>query len=249
MRVYFQYTRGANGYNYLGNWNQRLTWNLTTATVSNTSDDHADWKGLNSCAIDINTDPNNRFLRPADMKQWCQDWINYVNGQASYATACWNNLVTDVLTTEAGQDKRYVDEIDLKNKFSGKRILRDGKVYELTVGYVEKTYTHYYTGNDNIFSTFCSSLDEYRQYNYSPTQGLTTFNNGFNTDNMSRKKGRFDLVAREFSIVAREIILDGSISFSFPAENARNICEGAQYDMFAMPVTAAGLGFAVDGDD
>ena len=248
MRVYFKSSRGVNGVNYLGNWNQRLTWNLTTATVSNTSDDHIDWMGLNSCAIDINSDPNNKFIRTADVKQWCQDWINYVNGQAAYATSCWNNLVTDVLSTEAGQDKRFVD-VDLKNKFSGKRILRGGKVYELTIGYAEHTYTHYYTGNDTIFSTFCSSLDEYRQYDYSPTQGPVMFNNGFNTDNMDKKKGRFDLVAREYSIVAREVILDGSISFSFPSEANRNTCKGAQYDMFAMPVTAAGLGFAVDGDD
>ena len=123
------------------------------------------------------------------------------------------------------------------SKWNGKRVVKDHKVYRLEINPGQsETITQYKTGNDSqVVSWMTSVASKIRYLDY-------------NTDNPSRNKIRFDYRGKAFQIVAREVLLDETVTYNFPVSANRNDCIDATYDMFAMPVDPKVFGLTVESD-
>lgn len=201
---------------------------------------HFDWDGINSIAMDFNDDGNNE-LQYNDYVSWIQDWSRYNNGEKPSVATAWKDLKTSISGSVFSSSETVSNNI--KNRYEGKRILHDGRVYRLFIERIPHNREIFINGYDAYFAAYRDSLEEKR-----------TINNvtwtAFSDDNEKNKnKAKVELSYDEFIITAKEEPTDESFSFTLPPSTQRNTCPNSQYDMFAMPVTAAGLGFSVDGDD
>lgn len=201
-----------------------------------------DWEGLNSIAMDILPRTSGNYISHADFKSWVESWVNYMYGTRPNSQTAFNNLQNAKIQDAVGVTN-YVSYSDLE-KYSGKRVLHNGAVYQLLIK--KKDYYNedvLITGQDANFRALCQSLEESKYINN------VTWDSYEDTNENTKNKAKMTLRCQKYDIVAQEIPTDDSFSFTLPDKAHRNTCGDAQYDMFAMPVTAAGLGFDVDGDD
>lgn len=124
------------------------------------------------------------------------------------------------------------------SKYNGQLIIKNSKVYRLEINPGEsKTVKHYFTGNDSSAVSWMTSV------------ASKVTNCAYNTDNPSKNKVQVDFRGKEYQIVAREVALNQTVSFSFPTSTSRNECEDATYDMFAMPVDPRAFGLTTASQD
>ena len=190
-----------------------------------------DWGKLNSCAFDI---PENHKVNDSE--------ASTIVGKIFTTTRddedCRNKFETMIAAgkyAQFGVDAVLVNE-DI-SKFNGKLVVKDNKVYRLEVNPGEqKTVTQYYTGQDSTAVSWLTSVAQKVQ------------NCNYNSDNPSRKKVQIDYRGKAFQIIAREIALGETVSFSLPVSSARNECVDATYDMFCMPIDPKVFGLTVTSD-
>ena len=189
-----------------------------------------DWGGLNSCAFDIvgkASDDEAKAIarRIFELTRDDEDCRNKFNTMIAYGK-----------TSQFSADTVLINEDIFK--YNGKQVIKDNKVYRLEVSVGENTTsTKYFTGNDSGAT------------NWMTTIGSKITNCAYNSDNQSRNKVRLDFRGKSFSIIAREVLLEQTISFNFPISADRNNCSDATYDIFAMPIDPKALGLSVTSDD
>ena len=158
-----------------------------------------------------------------------------------YITPYYNNLWADAKYKKfpgASFVECTQDDSDLMS-WNGKKVIKDNKVYILTVGTGTELsgaeYTQYYTGEDTICNDWLSQL----YYEYKTHYFLYR-----NQDNPSRNKVRIDFKGQLYNIIATETLDDTTITYTLPASSSRTTCKDALYDMFAMPINPTALGIA-----
>ncbi len=123
-------------------------------------------------------------------------------------------------------------------KYNGQKIVKDNKVYRLEIspGQTQKQ-TYYFTGENSAAVSWMQSV-----------QGKVT-SVFYNDDNPSKNKIQADYRGKAYTIIAREVPLNETISFNFPVSAVRNECVDATYDMFAMPIAPTAFGLTTEDTD
>lgn len=190
-----------------------------------------DWGSLNSCAFDI---PQNHKVSDSGASSIVGQILTITRDDEDVRNT-FETMVAYGKYQEFGADTVLVNEDIFK--YNGKLVVKDNKVYRLEVSTGQsKTVSHYFTGQDSQATTWMTAVAQKVQ------------NCNYNSDNPTRKKVQIDYRGKEYQIVAREVTLSETVSFSFPASNARNECIDATYDMFCMPVDPKAFGLSVSSE-
>ena len=201
-----------------------------------------DWEGLNSITMDILPRTNNKFIRYADYESWVEGWVDYMNGSNERVALAFKNLLNNTIQDAIGASN-YLSDENLE-KYNEKVVIHNGVPYQLLVKNTEYyNQDAYLTGQNANLRALCQLLEE------SKIIDNVTWDSYEDVNENTKNKAKITIRCKKYEIIAQEIHTDDSLSFTLPTISDRNTCENAQYDMFAMPVTAAGLGFTVDGDD
>lgn len=198
-----------------------------------------DWEGLTSTAFDVDISHNAQASTINSAKKIARELFEHTF-QYSNINRYFNNLIAATKYSVV-QGNSLVDAAEDISKYNGQIVVKNNKVYRLTIGQgTDKSFDTYYTGEDTICNDYLSALE------YTPMTGVDVERN---TDNPSKKKVKITLKYKEYSIVANEIVLDETVQFTLPASVNRNDCSDALYDMFCMPISPGclGLGEPVDG--
>ena len=193
---------------------------------------NSDWGSLNSCAFDI---PESHKVSDSEAAGIAHQ-IFAVTRDNEDVRSKFDAMVSTAKSAQFTSSTVLVNEDIFK--YNGKQVVKDGHVYTLQInpGQDEKL-TQYYTGNDSAAVSWMTSVASKIQYcNY-------------NTDNPSKKKVQIDFRGRTYQIIAREVILNETVSFNFPVSDSRNECVDATYDMFCMPIDPTVLGLTTASTD
>ena len=201
-----------------------------------------DWEGLNSITMDILPRTNGKHIRYADYESWVEGWVDYMNGSKSNVANAFKNLKDNTIQDAIGVSN-YLSDVDL-SKYDQKIVIHNGVPYQLLIKPTEYyDQDAYLTGQNANLRALCQSLEESKYIDN------VTWDSYEDVNENAKNKAKMTLRCKKYEIIAQEIHTDDSFSFTLPTSSDRNTCPNAQYDMFAIPVTAAGLGFTVDGDD
>lgn len=220
--------------------NIRSVFSLSGNLITNDYDQpNQDWQGLTSAALDLEEHIPDTVvsigISTSEAEQlgkeifdhtfnwsYCKQYFDTLISTTKYNVTSNNNLVN-------------VDE-DL-SKYNGLYVTKNNKTYKLTIGQGTGTnYDTYYTGEDGVSNDYLSSL-YYEPFSYRYLYR--------NQDNPTKNKVKVTLAYQTYTIVAEEVVLGQTISFTLPVSSSRNTCNDAAYDMFAIPVDPSGLGFDV----
>ena len=230
-----------------------ITWDLDANQISRAMGvGQLDWEGLNSVAMVILPwNGSRRYLTPTQYYGCVDGWSQLARGQDSTVTGAWTGMTSNA-ASELNATNTIVNE-DIYREKNGKRILHNGAVYTLMITPQSDMTKDVELTLDNSHGAY---LDAF-------LRALASVS-GWSIDNVSwaaleddaeptKIKAKITLKYTQYIIRAREIQVDDSFSFTLPpvgtGPDHRNACPDAQYDMFALPITAAGLGFSVSGDD
>ena len=215
----------------VGNVRLKFTENYQRTYIS-TDFPNEDWGKLNSCAFDI---PENYKVNDSEAAQIANKIFTTTRDDEDCRNK-FETMISTGKTAQFGADTVLINE-DIY-KYNGKQVIKDGHVYRLEINPGQsQTFTKYNTGNDSAALSWMTSVANKVQHcNY-------------NSDNAGRNKVRLDFRGKSYEVVAREVILDQTISFNFPVSASRNGCTDATYDMFAMPIDPKALGLSVDSQD
>ena len=122
--------------------------------------------------------------------------------------------------------------------YNGKYFTKNNKLYRLTIGpgnVIEPSVQ--YNGQSSAANALWNCV-----LPNSRTYGSETFTLAVATDNPTKPRAKFTFNGLEYSIVAQEVVLPGTIDFTMAAESSRNNVEDAVYNMFALPVMPSALG-------
>lgn len=126
--------------------------------------------------------------------------------------------------------------------YNGKYFEKDNKIYRLTIGAGNtRKETAQYDGNSTLANALwnCVLPDVRDTDNGRMTLAVAT-------GNPTKPRAKFMFEGLEYSIVAQEIVLPGTIDFTLAAESSRNQVDDALYNMFAIPVDPVELGINSD---
>ena len=126
--------------------------------------------------------------------------------------------------------------------YNGKYFEKDNKIYKLTIGTGNtRKESVQYDGNSTIANTLwnCVLPDVRETENGTMTLAVATAN-------PTKPRAKFMFEGIEYSIVAQEVVLPGTIDFTLAAESSRNQVDDALYNMFAIPVDPVELGITSD---
>ena len=211
-----------------GNVRYTMTENFGVIYVS-TDFPNEDWGPLKSCAFDIAGSQSDAMAATitANVFRVTRDDVDVRN---KYQT-----MIAAGKSAQFGANTILVTEDIFK--YNGKQIVKDDKVYrlEISTGQSEKI-TKTMTGND------AAAL------NWMTSAAAKVNKLSYNSDNAGKAKIRLDFRGKSYQIIAREVILDETISFNFPVSANRNNCTDATYDMFCMPIDPKALGLSVSTD-
>ena len=193
---------------------------------------NGDWEGLTSTAFDISETHKVSDGEAASISRK----IFETTRDDETVRNLFNIMLNSAKTIQFGGNTIMVDEDIFK--YNGQQIVKNNRVYRLEVSAGEyKEYSQYSTGMDNNAVAWMTAV------------GNTITYLDYNSDNPTKRKIRFNFRGKQYQIIAREVILDQTVSFNFPASASRNGCIDATYDMFAMPVDPKSLGLSVSSDD
>ncbi len=168
-------------------------------------------------------------------KRWSTEIIDKMLGPHR---DIWEAIKVDGFTKLSTAVVPTYDIGDLMN-YNGKYFEKDNKVYKLTIapGNTNRQETFEYNGNDTITNALwnCVLPDVRETENGTMTLAVAT-------SNPTKPRAKFIYKGVEYSIVATEETLPGTLSFTMAGENARNIVEDAVYNMFALPISPSALG-------
>lgn len=190
-----------------------------------------DWGKINSCAFDI---PENHKVSDSEAATIAGNIFRTTRDDED-VRAKFETMLAAGKSSEFGADTVLVSEDIFK--YNGTRIIKDNKVYQLEINPGQsETHTKYFTGQNNTALTWMTSVAAKVQ------------NCNYNSDNTSKNKIQVDFRGKAYQVIAKEVILDETISFNFPVSASRNECLDATYDMFCMPIDPSALGITVDAD-
>lgn len=215
--------------------NIRTTIYLDGTSINTYNVGHYDYWGLTSTALDIEHHPGSKnFTYPAAQRVG-KDIIDHTLNW-EYVNNYYKNLIASA-KYDITQGNNLVGITEDLSKYNGQLVMKNNKVYKLTVGQgSEAKYEKYYTGNDNICNDYLSSL----YYDIGDGFGLYR-----NQDNPSKNKVKITLTYRQYSITADEIVVGNTLTYNLPVSTSRNNCGDAFYDMFCMPVDPSIFGIEV----
>ena len=198
-------------------------------------DYNADWQNLNSVALTMYQNSTNPISLNM-MYSIGKDVINRCASDNSYMgpVTRFNNLKQDAITKPGNIEE--ISNEDLTDFFTNPEAVRyishDNKTYRLMTSITSYSKDEYFTGNDSVANDLLNSLEK--------TYGDVNLTR--NTDNPTRRKIRVEVRGSEVRVVAQEIELGATLTYSFPASSSRAQVRDAQYNIFAMPVMPDILG-------
>ena len=166
-------------------------------------------------------------------KKWTDEIINKMLGQHWDLFAALKNDAISQLSS-------YVVSDNINNilNYNGKYFRKADKVYKLTIGPGNAiSPSVQYNGQSTVANALwnCVLPDSRNTENGTMTLAVATAN-------PTKPRAKFIFQGLEYSIVAQEVLLPGTIDFTLSAESSRNNVEDAVYNMFAMPVMPEALG-------
>ena len=168
-------------------------------------------------------------------KKWSDDIINKMLGQHwDLFEALKNDAISEINTHGVLTTTSISDVLD----YNGKYFEKNNKIYKLTIGAGNKRQeTAQYDGNSVVANALwnCVLPD-------SRDTGNGTMTLAVATANPTKPRAKFIFDGLEYSIIAQEVLLPGTIDFTLAAESTRNNVEDAVYNMFAIPVSPMALG-------
>lgn len=193
---------------------------------------NSDWGKLNSTAFDI---PSSYKVNDSEASSIASKIFTTTRDDEDVRNK-FETMIAYGKQTQFSADTILINEDIFK--YNGKQVVKDGHVYRLEINPGQsQTITQYQTGNDSVAVSWMTSVANKVQHcNY-------------NTNNASNRKIQLDYRGKSFEIVAREVVLDQTLSFNFPVSATRNNCIDATYDMFAMPIDPKVLGLSVSSED
>lgn len=212
------------------NANQRISMNFQAVKAENYRDYNVDWQNLNSVAMVMS---HNSIVPISAEKMYLMGEFVILQSRTT------DNRNFEILK-QAAINKRQDLEIITEDTSIPRYFLYDNKIY-LTIipKYEPFSREEYFTGNDQVAVTYLNSLE-------TVYEGVTL---SVNTSNPSRNKIRVDIKGQYYPIIAQEVELGETLTYSFPASSARANVADAQYNMFAMPVMPSVLGMPIGSDD
>lgn len=221
------------------NSNQRIGMTFEAQKTANYRDYNVDWQNLNSVAM-IMSQPGIAPINGDTMYAIGEDVIKRCGSDASYLGPKYrfDNLKHDAINKPGNIEEITNDElVDLfTNPEAVRYISHDNKTYKLMLNLLEYSKDEYFTGNDSVATDLLTSLQK--------TYGNVSLTR--NTDNPGRRKIRVEVRGSEIRVVAQEIELGATLTYSFPASSSRAQVRDAQYNIFAMPVMPDILGINPD---
>ena len=213
------------------NSNERIAMTFDAQKTANYRDYNVDWQGLNSAAMVMNLSGLGN-ISAEKMYAIGEDVINRCALDTEYLGPHYRfeNLVHDAIIKPG--DIEQLSEENYQKLFDNLYFLYDNKVYLLTVNMLNYSKDEYFTGNDTVATNFLSSL--YKIY------GSVTLEP--NTSNPGRKKIKAEVRGYEYSLVAQEVELGATLTYTYPASSSRAQVKDAQYNIFAMPIIPDILG-------
>lgn len=215
---------------FQGNVRTKITANFGLLYIS-TDFPHENWGKINSCALEV---PSGHKVSDDAAKKI----VSKVIKMTTEDTDCRSKFETMVNTgknAEFGATAVIINDDILK--YNGTKIKKNSKVYQLEISPAQnKTVTHYFTGEDSVATSWLTTV------------ASKVDNCNYNSSNPTMRKVQIDYRGKAYTIVAREVILNETISYSLPVSSARNNCKDAAYDMFCMPVDPKALGITVTSD-
>lgn len=215
-------------------YNVRSVYSLSNQLVSNVgSRSHDDWNGLTSTSLQIT--PNISYVGAPKIGEE----IFNKTVTDNYTNSMYQRLIqSSKYTIEQGNNLVLATE-DL-SKYNGQLVVKDNKVYRLSVGVGSSVnYDNYFTGADTIANDYFNAVSgTFTAYD-------KTYTVARNTDNPTKRKIKFTLNYTEYAIAATEEPAGVTISYTLPVSADRNTCSDATYDMFCMPISPSALGLDV----
>lgn len=212
----------------VGNVRKKFTENFQQI-YSSTDFPNENWGTLNSCAFDIAGKVNDAEASTLAGR------VMIVSRDDEDVRNKFRTMIAAGKTAQFSADTVLINE-DVYN-YNGKQVAKDGHIYRLEISPGKsETIQQDFTGNDAAANSWMTSVAGKIQ------------NLSYNTDNPGRNKIHLDFRGKSFTIIAREVLLNETISFNFPVSTSRNNCSDAQYDMFCMPVDPAVFGLSVSSE-
>ena len=191
-----------------------------------------DWNGLKSVAFSI---PSEHKVSDSEAASIARKIFETTRDDIDTRNK-FETMITSGKNAQFGANTILINEDIFK--WNGKQVVKDNKVYRLEVSIGDnREIVQYLNGNDSGAYNWMTAVASKIQYC------------DYNSDNVSKNKVRLDYRGKSYTIMAREVILDQTITFNFPVSASRNSCIDATYDMFAMPIDPKALGLSVSSED
>ena len=179
------------------------------------------------------------MISTSDAKALGRDIVDHT-ANWEYVRKQFDALVADAAYTVTQGDNVVRVNEDI-SKYNNTYVVKNDKVYLLTISQGQpKTYSKYYTGEDNIANGYLSSL-----YFGKTVKGVEYYLTR-NTSNPTRKKVKIEFTGQTYAITATEVIVGETLTYSLPISAYRNECSDALYDMFCMPVDPSVFGLETE---
>lgn len=153
-----------------------------------------------------------------------------------------NDAFTSVLTTQ-----NAITTTDAANlgSLNGAKIQYQNRIFQLTITKTQVAWTKYYTSDSS--QTAANAYFQAVAGTYGV--GSATYTVSVNTQNSGSNKSKFEFTGDFYTVVARELVEDETLSYDLPASSLRKNCLDAQYDMFALPINPSVLGIPVESSN
>ena len=196
-------------------------WQIDLGSVSDSQ--FAGWNGLNHWAIQ-NT--NFWLSTSGEPEAMCNNIKNYTNSDASILSK-WNNLVNNCSSQIRSDANVQVYNSDVLAKYNNKYIYKENVLYKLSISLSQ--------GNDYAYTKSFSS-SETSGYANTYFSAVAAKNDKYSADtSTSTKDISYSLIGKQYTIIAQEVSVPGTLSATLPAATGRKSIDDELFDMFVIP--------------